>query len=80
LLRPSSKKVVNAQVKLAELLVILDEARSTKAEDEDNSEEEYVEDDNNEDSASVLITVKRKLITAQRDMRKAFAELENLSL
>lgn len=74
------KKVVNAQVKLSELLAIVDEARSMKAQEEDNSEEEgYSEDDSDDGATSILITAKKKLKSVQRDMTKALAELEDLS-
>ena len=72
------KKVVKAQVKLAELVALLDEARSAK----EHEETEDDEMDRDEDSSSVgevdkapsiehLATGKRRLIGAKRELKKA---------
>jgi len=84
------KKVANAQGKLSELLTILDEAQTMRAqEDIDEDEEKYMKDDDDDNesftndiekanSAAILIMGKNKLKKAQRDMRKALVEFENI--
>jgi len=87
------KKVAKAQGKLSELLAILDEAQTMKVkEDIDEDEEKYLRDDDDDDyddelftndiekanSTAMLITGKNKLKKAQRDMRKALVEFENV--
>lgn len=72
------KKVVKAQVKLAELVALLDEARSAK----EHEETEDDDMDRDEDSSSVgkvdkvpsiehLATGRRRLIGAKRELKKA---------
>mmetsp|Transcript_18434 Transcript_18434/g.40136 ORF Transcript_18434/g.40136 Transcript_18434/m.40136 type:complete len:213 (+) Transcript_18434:121-759(+) len=86
------KKVVKARIKLVELLALLDQARSKRAQDEIDEEEAIFkndcdtsdeEDDDNgdvqqHDVAFLMMTGKRKLKSAQRDMRKALIEWDDL--
>ena len=71
------RKVVKAQVKLAELVALLDEAKSQKIKED---EEEGLDGDASEssiekpDSATYLQSSKKKLKSAQRDLKKAMAE------
>ena len=91
------KKVVKAQVKLAELLKLVDQARSKRAkEDQDEEDEIYknnrdddINGDSDEDSfrevqkhdvAFLMMTSKKKLKSAQRDLKKALAEWDDLIL
>ena len=89
------KKVIKAQIKLAELLAILNEARSIKAKEDDIDDIDDDDDDDDKDSdddssfnddiakpdlAFSLLTSKIKLKGAQRDMRKALAEFDNISM
>jgi hypothetical protein len=90
------KKVVKAQVKLAELLALVDQARSKRAkEDKDEEDEIYKnnrDDDNDDDDddsfrevqkhdvAFLMMTGKKKLKSAQRDLKKALAEWDDLIL
>jgi hypothetical protein len=85
------KKVVKAQIKLAELLAILNEARLMKAKEDDIDDDDDDDKDSDDDSsfnddiaktdlAFSLLTSKNKLKGAQRDMRKALAEFDNLSM
>lgn len=84
------KHVVKAQVQLAELLALLDQARSKKAKDElDEDEAVYNNDDDSDDSlrdvqqhdvAFLLLNGKRKLKSARRNMNKALDEWQDLSL
>ena len=87
------KKVVKAQIKLAELLAILNEARSIKAKEDDIDDDDDDDDDKDSDDDSSfnddiakpdlafsLLTSKIKLKGAQRDMRKALAEFDNISM
>jgi hypothetical protein len=84
------KKVVKAQIKLTEFLAILNEAQSMKAKEEDIDDDNYDDKDSDDDSfnddiakpdlAFSLLTGKNKLKGAQRDMRKALAEFDNISM
>ena len=83
------KKVVKAQIKLAELLAILNEARSIKAKEDDIDDDDDKDSDDDSsfnddiakpDLAFSLLTSKIKLKGAQRDMRKALAEFDNISI
>eukprot|EP00536_Pseudo-nitzschia_multiseries_P007721 jgi/Psemu1/305161/fgenesh1_kg.184_\ len=92
------KEVVKAQTKLAELVAILEQARTKRARDEideeeavfkndydGNSDNEDGDDDSNRDIqqndvAFLMMTGKRKLKSAQRGMRRALAEWEDLTL
>lgn len=86
------KRVIKAQVQLAELLALLDQARSKKAKDElDEDEAVYKNDDDSDsddslrdvqqhDVAFLLLNGKRKLKSARRNMNKALDEWQDLSL
>jgi hypothetical protein len=95
LMKSIQKKVVKAQIKLAEFLAILNEARSIKAKEDDIDDIDDDDDDDDKDSdddssfnddiakpdlAFSLLTSKIKLKGAQRDMRKALAEFDNISM
>jgi hypothetical protein len=74
------RKVVKAQVKLAELVALLDEAKAQKqAEDEEKDIEDDNDDDSEDsvekpDSATYLASGKKKLKSVQRDLKKALTE------
>jgi hypothetical protein len=93
------KKVVKAQVKLAELLALVDQARSKRAKEDQAEEDEIYKDnrdnddgrdnDSDEDSfrevqkhdvAFLMMTSKKKLKSAQRDLKKALVEWDDLIL
>ena len=89
------KQVVKAQVKLAELLALVDQARSKRAKEEKDEDEEVYKnnnldgEDSDEDSfrevqkhdvAFLMMTGKKKLKSAQRNMKKALDEWEDLIL
>jgi len=89
------KKVVKAQAKLTELLSLVDKARTKRAkEDADEEQEIYknnggADDSSDEDSfqevqkhdvAFLMMTGKKKLRSAQRDLKKALGEWEDLIL
>lgn len=71
------KKVVKAQVKLAELIALLDEAKATKKRED---EEKDLHGDDSEEEASekgadeVLRSGKKKLKSARKDLEKALTE------
>jgi hypothetical protein len=71
------RRAVRAQVKLAELVALLDEAKSTKQEGGDERE---LEDDDSADSiekpnsGAYLASGKKKLKSAQKDLKKALNE------
>jgi hypothetical protein len=76
------KKVVKAQVKLAELVVLLDEAKAMKKrEDEENDlhGDESEEEASEKGADEVLRSGKKKLKSARKDLEKALTEwTENL--
>ena len=89
------KKVVKAQAKLAELLSLVDKARTKRAKEDVDEEEEiyknngHADDSSDEDSfqevqkhdvAFLMMTGKKKLRSAQRDLKKALGEWEDLIL
>lgn len=80
------KKVINAQVKLAELVALLDEAKAAKGkEDEErdlgNDDDSLDSGDGQHGGATAYLTLgKKKLKGAKRDMQRALTEwTENLS-
>jgi hypothetical protein len=75
------RKVVKAQIKLAELVALLDEAKAQKqAEDEEDDNDDDSEDSiKKPDSATYLASGKKKLKSVQRELKKALTEwIENL--
>ena len=90
------KKVVKAQMKLAELLALVDQARTKRVKEDMEEEEEIYKNDNGDaedsddedsfrevqkhDVAFLMMTGKKKLKSAQRDLKKALAEWDDLIL
>ena len=71
------KRAIRAQVKLAELVAILDDARDTKnksEEEKDLRDEEDKDEEEAPDPTSLLSFGKKKLKSAKRDLGKALQE------
>jgi hypothetical protein len=76
------RKVVKAQTKLAQLVAYLDEVKTTK--DKEDADEDLNDDDNDSiekpDYTTYLVSGKKKLRGARRDLKKALEEwAESLS-
>ncbi len=88
------KKVAKAQAKLAELAAMVQEARAKRAKEDADEEEEIYNAHNGDESddedsfrevqkndvAFLMMTGKKKLRSAQRDLKKALAEWDDLIL
>ena len=77
-------KIVKAQTRLAELVAYLDEAKQAKEKELKEDEDDLDNDDNDSiekpDCESYLISGKKKLRLAQRDLKKALEEWNDNNL